>query len=742
MLDTIQAKLEASRKELLDLGLRNPLLNYKTPKGKGLKIVREKSEFIFDILARQNKAMTFLGVPDKKGEAEQIEMPELAQPQQEEAYHDTKLQTSDEEQKLQTKLLNIYYFARTSIEEQGVNILYLALGMLKWYEAGNTETPRYAPLLLVPVTLERSSAQERFRLKYTGSDIGANLSLQAKMRADFNITIPDLPDAEDMQVPAYFDLISGHIAKEELWSVEPDVIELGFFSFGKFMIYNDLDSELWPEGQKPGMQEHIISLFETGFQDDYNPEDEEAKDLDEETNANALYKVLDADSSQMLSILAVNNGHDMVIQGPPGTGKSQTITNIIANAVGQGKKVLFVAEKMAALDVVKRRLDAIQLGEACLELHSHKSNKRELLAELKRVMELGRPAVSQLEQEVQLLGTYRNELNAYCAAVNTAVAGSGLSPQQVIGFLLQLDETVTSQKLIKIVIENIEHWDADQVRLASEMCDRLQARLRDIGMPEQLLFWGTRLMVLLPHEKTNISPYLQAARQSVFDIHELTENITAATGLRLPEDENTAKVMAAELLLAGQAPDLKELDVKNDIWLLKQQDIAELVTTGQELEAIYRNYKDTLVSEAWSQDILDIRQNLVTYGSKWYKFMVGSYRKSDQRLASFLKTTLPEDVTDKLKIIDSISEARRLEQELKELEPFAAGLFGRRWLKQRSAWELICISNWRKVRSAESCSITSLNVKIPALRQKCRTNLVLNSFQPIRRLLPRLRHCK
>ena len=228
MLDSIQAKLEASRKELLDLGLRNPLLNYKTLKGKGLKIVQEKSEFIFDILARQYKAMTFLGIPEKKSTQVQLEImesdaeeTELMQPT-EESYHDTKLQTNESEQQLQTKLLNTYYFARTSIEEQGVNILYLALGKLKWYESGNIETPRYAPLLLIPVELERSSAQERFRLKYTGSDIGVNLSLQAKMKADFNISIPDLPDSEDINVESYFNLIKDHITKEELWSVEHD----------------------------------------------------------------------------------------------------------------------------------------------------------------------------------------------------------------------------------------------------------------------------------------------------------------------------------------------------------------------------------------------------------------------------------------------------------------------------------------------------------------------------------------
>jgi hypothetical protein len=162
MNESIRARLESSRKELLDLGLRNPLLNYKTPKGKGLKIVRENGEALYDILVRQGKAMTFLAINDNATN-----------------FNDTRLQTDEDEDKLQSRLLNTYYFARTSIEEQGVNILYLALGILRWHDG---EEDRFAPVLLIPVNLERSSAQERFRLRYTGSEIGANLSLQARNR--------------------------------------------------------------------------------------------------------------------------------------------------------------------------------------------------------------------------------------------------------------------------------------------------------------------------------------------------------------------------------------------------------------------------------------------------------------------------------------------------------------------------------------------------------------------------------
>lgn len=645
--ESIRARLESSRKELLDLGLRNPLLNYKTPKGKGLKIVRESAEAVYDILVRQGKAMTFLAERDDAKN-----------------FTDTRLQTDEEEEKLQTRLLNTYYFARTSIEEQGVNILYLALGMLRWHDG---EEDRFAPVLLIPVNLERSSAQERFRLRYTGSEIGANLSLQAKMKTDFNITIPNVPEAEVFNPGEYFEEVGSRLNNK--WGLEADAIELGFFSFGKFLIYNDLDSENWPQDHP-----NLVSLFETGFHEDIPVEED---DLDADTKANELFRVVDADSSQVMAMLAVNDGGNLVIQGPPGTGKSQTITNIIANAVGQGKKVLFVAEKMAALEVVKRRLDNIQLGEACLELHSHKSNKRELHAELKRVLELGKPAFAQLELEMRLLAPYREELNAYCNAVNSYIAGSGLSAQQVIGFLLQIG----NRQLVKLPIDHIEDWNAEKMRFAEEMADRIQARLKDIGSPSNLSFWGSKLLILLPHDREAILQQLKAALEAATTLQNHIDLIINQTDF--------SEAISERLTKASQAPNLAELQVKDTAWQTKATDIKELLTTGQELEALYKNYKDIFVNEAWSQDILEIRRSIVTYGDKWYRSTIGSYRSSKQQLASFLKVTLPSDAAGKLRLVDAISEARRLENVLAQSDLFAAGLFGKRWLKQRSDWNAL-----------------------------------------------------
>jgi hypothetical protein len=190
MQEYILPKLEASRKELLDLGMRNILINYNIPKARGLHIIQEKSANIYNILVQQGKPMTFLGKPVKEGEVEPDELPPLTELELADAYNDNRLQTNETEQKLQPKILNTYYFARTSIEEQGINILYISLGMLNWFEEGNTDNIRQAPLVLVPVALERSSASERFRLRYTGNDVGGNLSLQAKMQADLILLFP------------------------------------------------------------------------------------------------------------------------------------------------------------------------------------------------------------------------------------------------------------------------------------------------------------------------------------------------------------------------------------------------------------------------------------------------------------------------------------------------------------------------------------------------------------------------
>ncbi|MFH6988414.1 DUF3320 domain-containing protein [Flavobacterium collinsii] len=688
MSESILPKLEASRKELLDLGLRNTLLNYKTSKVKGLQIVQEQSSSIYDILVRQNKGMTFLGRPGKDDDDELLELPELTEPEIQDAYNDTRLQTNETEAKLQTKILNTYYFARTSIEEQGVNMLYLALGILNWYEKGNSEDTRKAPLILLPVVLERSSANERFRLRYSGTEIGANLSLQAKMMVDYNITIPDLPEEEELDLKTYYSTIKERISHIENWKVEEDAIELGFFSFGKFMIYHDLDSDKWPEDKKPFNHNILKSLFDTGFNEP-QPSIGEEHHLDNDTNADELMQVVDADSSQVIAMLAVHEGRNMVIQGPPGTGKSQTITNLIANAVGNGKKVLFVAEKMAALEVVKRRLDSVNLGEACLELHSHKANKRELHNELKRILDLGRPTMTRLEEEIRFLHPMINELNQYCTSVNSEISKSGYSAQEVMGNLLKITTHNKDYKFPKIHVENICLWDSIKIKEVEQLTEKIQVRLEKIGQPENLLFYGTDLKIFLPIDEETSKELLQIVIKDTNEVITLITSISNYVEINPSTEIDDVKLLLKTIKTASENPGLTSMNITDSTWLNNQADIAELLETGIRLQELHTQYDNLVIPEAWDYDLLEIRQNLIVHGSKWYKFLIGDYKNSVKKLSALLTTPVPSDLNTKLEYVNALMEGKRLTASLLSLEPLAQKLFDSRYQKKRTDWETV-----------------------------------------------------
>ncbi|MFZ0545583.1 MAG: DUF4011 domain-containing protein, partial [Candidatus Promineifilaceae bacterium] len=462
----IETRLNTVRDELLDLSLRNTLLNYRHLKSRGVEMVDELPEYIFRLLVTESKKMSFLPMPEPEpaedgepeegvGTDEAGELEPLGQPddgssgapislEEEDAleivpayYTDNRLQTPYTSVNLQNRLLNSFYTARTYIEEQGVNVLYMAFGMLQWREAPGSEQVRLAPLILAPVELDRTNVQAKFRVKYTEDDIGDNLSLRAKLKADFGVDMPELADSEEVDVQGYFDQVEAAIRPQKEWSVDRTAVVMAFFSFSTFLMYNDLDTAVWPENDSPANHPLMESIVLQGFREPPPLVEDDAL-IDNYVSPEESFQILDADSSQTLAILDVKQGRNLVIQGPPGTGKSQTISNLIAEAIGQNKTVLFVAEKMAALEVVKRRLDATGLGDACLELHSHKTNKRVVLAELKRTLDLGRPKTRDYAADFQALIQYRDQLNQYSADVNTPIGGSGLTPYRVYGQLMGL----------------------------------------------------------------------------------------------------------------------------------------------------------------------------------------------------------------------------------------------------------------------------------------------------------------
>jgi hypothetical protein len=351
----LEAKLERARTELLDLSARNRLLNIprSSKTARTVEVIGEKAGEIFRMLVREGKAFTF--VPgreapkeDSNPQAEDDDaLAELPQPEEDEAvddrgiaarHADTKLQTRMTSKGLQKRLLDLYQDARTLEEEQGVNILFIALGTLKWIDPNNPANVRHAPLVLVPVRLERGAAGERFRLRWRQEEPSPNLSLEAYLDRVHALRFPTFEAGDDFDPVAYSGTVAEAVSTKNGWEVQPDDIILGFFSFAKFLMYRDLNPENWPLQAKLTTHPMIRSLLADGFAPRADFLGEDARIDDHVAPADMLH-ILDSDSSQTLAVHDVRSGGDLIIQGPPGTGKSQTIANIIASAVADGKTV-------------------------------------------------------------------------------------------------------------------------------------------------------------------------------------------------------------------------------------------------------------------------------------------------------------------------------------------------------------------------------------------------------------------
>ena len=698
---TVNSRLDQARRDLLDLSLFNRLLNYRALKSKGLEIIDEKPVEAFRILVQEGRPMSFLPTRKKDGQpnqatllAEDSDLGEsaLAQPEDEEdqrpdRHTDNKLQTPYTSEVLQGRLLSTYYAARTYVEEQGVNVLFLAMGMLRWYEAPSSDEARSAPLVLLPVELTRSNARSKFHVRFTEEDIGENLSLRAKLASDFGIRLPDFPDDEELDVAAYVRQVAKAVRPMPRWQVEPEAVALGFFSFGKFLMFHDLEPELWPEDMQPAEHAILNGLLGDGFRLDGDLLDDDA-DADEHLSPEDTHHVLDADSSQTIAILEAGRGRNLVVQGPPGTGKSQTIANLVAEAIATGKTVLFVAEKMAALEVVKRRLDLVGLGDACLELHSHKTNKKTLLNELKRALELGQP---RLGKPIDLADLKRNRdrLNGYSRAVNEEMGDSRLTPYEVYGRLLLLKDTLAGTEHPEMVIPGIEAWPHDRIEHALSTAEELQALIQGIGRPVDHPFWGCEVTSLLPSEKERTVLCLRAAITALHALGEEASKTAAAMLLPAPASQEDVRRVLAILKLLLSAPPLAGVDTGAKAWILDAVLLHEVAETGNRLTELHRIYQTTIRPEAWTEDVSALRAGLQPFVSKWWRAFSPSYRAATRQVRALCQGPGPKSITGQLTLLDAILDAQSLTPILKVFAATGSELFGEGWRGELSDWKWI-----------------------------------------------------
>lgn len=423
---SLERKIGRWKRELLDTGKRNKMINYRETSRSTLKILEPSLEELFNKLAISEKSLTFQKPINKDTDYRTYAFLSLLETL---SYslpvHVGDIKADGTIVEREKTLKNLRSKTKLAREEQGTNILYLSFGFILWRE---TDRPNAvwmkAPLLMMPVSLELKSMNAPYTISRYEDDIEVNPTLDYLLNSEYGIDLPTFELKDKKSISDYLDTIE-NIVDRRGWKLVREV-SLGLLSFQKINMYHDLNNDY----NHDLIMQHPVLRAMGG---DYSaikglPAELQNYDFDK-IDPQDTYQVVNADSSQQEAILLSKRGVSFVMQGPPGTGKSQTITNIISEALADGKKVLFVSEKAAALQVVLKRLTEVGLADFCLSLHDYKANKKEIIDNIGAnfsltEQHLPRTAVSDLTELLhnrEVLNEYATELHQSIAPLNTSI---------------------------------------------------------------------------------------------------------------------------------------------------------------------------------------------------------------------------------------------------------------------------------------------------------------------------------
>ncbi len=477
-MEHIETRLEQWKKQLLDLGKQNRLIHYKETKRGNLRIVSPDLDQIYEKLVDQKSSLLF--------------------PEQLLAESELCVRSNQSFTEQQHILKGLKDKAKTALEEQGVHILYLAVGFLKWQEKKTLEQ-FISPIVLLPVKLIQESLAAPYQLKLTEGEIQTNPTLQYKLSLEEQFLLPDF-HSEHEAILDYLISVNDMVHNRG-WEVELEC-SLNLFSFLKMNMYQDLTNnadiiKLHPILKAFGGDLSEIQTLSSQYHNynhDYN------------SRPNETFQVLDADSSQQDAILYSKKGISFVLQGPPGTGKSQTITNMIAEALAENKKILFVSEKMAALEVVYKRLQEVGISDFCLPLHSHKANKKEVLEELNRTLHLNKVSMPEdMFYQLDKLSEHRKRLDGYASQLHTVCEPLGLSVYEINGRLAKL----YLRPDLDIEIKNIDSMNQERLHQLTYLVSEYQTALENLGGAlKDYPLYGARIGASSHDKKSEVENHL------------------------------------------------------------------------------------------------------------------------------------------------------------------------------------------------------------------------------------------
>ncbi len=683
----IEKLLAEARLKLIETSTRNRLIH--TPRGakrsRTLSITGNASDQVFASLVCENKLLRVLAAGEIAGIHGDAAAPETPRPVTAGTTGRNGLQTLLHPALLHKRLHDLQRGAKTSEEERGVNILFLALGFLRWYEDEKSDVPRTAPLILLPVYLGRDGKRAAFDLWLRTDGIATNQALQERLRGDFGLALPDVVASGDWQPSGYFDAIANAVAAKRRWSIDANAIELGLYSFPKLAMMRDLEPGNWPAN---ALVAHPLlrGLLGEGFAAG-PPVPPEAARQEEIVNSAELIHVAEADSSQTRVIEAVRAGYNLVVQGPPGTGKSQTITNIIAAAVHDGQTVLFAAGKTADLNVVYDRLGKAGLDDICLELHGPAASKRLVAERLDRTLQAaaGSSATDATATQLTAAG---NRLNHAAKFLHAQIGDTAMTPYQVLS--IQIAAARRGFRPNARLVEEAALWTGAEFAGKARLIEGLAGLTESVGPLNSHLYAGVRRRsALLPADLQCQIPKLQALARKVAALAAYATMVTNYFGL--PRDPTLAgvKTLIAIFRAISNLPPGAENIAAKIATFPSPRNIADATALGAKWLEQQAPYLHTFHPAAFAGLVAGLRAPLAQGAPLWLARAGHAYRKSAGSLANLLSAPLPKRPDDRLALLDAVLASQASRRKFAAEAGVLASLLSDVWQEKRTVFHLI-----------------------------------------------------
>ena len=636
--DPIIPKQVQWERKLLDLGMRNTLINLRLTRSQ-LPVLSGSLDELENVLS-DGRDFTILPRPAdwQPSEYSFETLTELGADGVIQAeFTNRRLRTVLTEAELGKRLKDLYRTARTSLEENGANTLYLALGMLRWYESKRSTRARYAPIILLPIEMVRRSAAQGYVIRLRDEEPQMNITLLEKLKQDFGLVIQGLDplptDDRGVDIRRVLTIVRKAVMDQPRWDVL-ETSSLGIFSFSQFVMWNDIRSRTGDL-----MANKIVrSLIEGRLTWDAEP-----LELGERVPEDGVLLPMAADASQLHAIRAACSGRSFVLHGPPGTGKSQTITSLIANALAQGKRVLFVAEKMAALQVVRNRLEAIGIGPFCLELHSNKSKKKDVLEQLRRASEITRTqSAEEFARKAQQIAEARAELDAYARQLHR-VQPCGSTLYTLINEYETCSGAPDLEPFDREFLRSLKKEDMERQGL---LVERLISAARDVGHPKDHPLDAVRCSRYSQTLRSALAPTVEAFRLALNGITGPVRQLTAALGMEPPrcmEDVQQLFELAAGMACWYSLPASWTQAEQPELYFGQ---IRTLAAHGGRAETLKGQLLTAFDPGFLTLDAGQLRAEYAEISAKWFLPKLLGTNKLTRRLRTYAKSPITKDGLD------------------------------------------------------------------------------------------------